>query len=268
MITELLFRCVGCGARPDAARFPYCAECVERWVPCPQVCLQCLSPACNPGNCKRPWLFREAAESAIATIGARYLLIGPGYLSLRRWKWHGGPAQDRRVLNADGGSLPDWRALGIGAVVPVPQRFARSWKLGGSPAERVARWAATRAGAPVVRALMAARRARQARLGLADRLRASLRMPLAQGAAMIRGQKVLLVDDFLTTGRTLRTAAHALHAAGASEVHAFCLGVRPPRSSERTAPRPAASPEARAGSPLPPGEPEWGRAHGTDRSRP
>ncbi len=42
-------------------------------------------------------------------------------------------------------------------------------------------------------------------------------------AAGVRGRHIVLVDDVLTTGATMRSAAEALLAAGAATVSAYCL---------------------------------------------
>lgn len=39
--------------------------------------------------------------------------------------------------------------------------------------------------------------------------------------------QVILVDDFMTSGRTIKAASQALGKAGIGRVDVFCLGVRP-----------------------------------------
>ncbi|SIS50857.1 ComF family protein [Alicyclobacillus vulcanalis] len=46
---------------------------------------------------------------------------------------------------------------------------------------------------------------------------------VAMDAGGIRGRRVLLVDDVITTGATITTCAHVLYAAGAREVHAAVI---------------------------------------------
>ena len=59
----------------------------------------------------------------------------------------------------------------------------------------------------------------------------------------VRGQRVLVIDDVVTTGSTLRSAAHALTAAGAREVHRAAVATTPALSMPRRL-APAPSPTA------------------------
>lgn len=181
-------------------------------------------------GCLRPW----ASLAPLKSLHARYLSLGFGHEILKRWKWHHGPSLDRMVLN----SVPH-AVLEIckdAWVVPVPQRLDRSIQLGGSPAEKIARWVSAQARVRSIRALAPENTVipiAQARLNKDERLGRTRAFQISQPeiSAMIFGRKLLLVDDFQTTGQTLRSAAETLVAAGAAEVHGFCLGVRPMKGS-------------------------------------
>ncbi len=72
----------------------------------------------------------------------------------------------------------------------------------------------------------------QSGLGRKDRLRnlAGAMQVAAQHAGQIQGRHVLLVDDVMTTGATLHTAALALRQAGAAKVSALVLARTPETS--------------------------------------
>jgi len=227
-----LFRCIACDdARPAVRTFPLCLNCMEALAPCPPLCPSCASPFCvqnDSGDCLRPW----ARHGSIRSFRARYLLINPGYRTLRRWKARGGIAFERKVLN------PDFQVTipGNAWIVPIPQRFVRAWRFGGSPSERIAKWISRRSGAPVVALLEPVHDPglpRQAELSAEARLQNRLRFRIRAGRILPPRTPVVLVDDFMTTGHTLRKASDLLAENGADDVHVFCLGVRPVRSEQR-----------------------------------
>jgi len=229
---SLFCRCVSCKAGMDLSTdqnsFPLCLICYQSLVTCPQLCRHCGSPLCPEyakDRCRRPWIHRPEIHS----YSSRYLLLNPGYTVLRRWKIHQGLLFDRRVLNPNTELISTWKEFGADTVIPIPQLYLRAWKMGGSRAERIARWVATLLQLPVSRILTQPPRSssekRQAELKLAERLQSPLRFSIhPQGCGNAR--RVILVDDFMTSGRTLEKAASTLKRAGIEQVHIFCLGVR------------------------------------------
>lgn len=110
----------------------------------------------------------------------------------------------------------------VDCVVPVPLHWRRKYQRGFNQAREIARYL----GPPVVEALVR-RRATRAQVELAaDRRRANVAGAFAvrRGwfrAPMIRGKKLLLIDDVSTTGATLESCACVLKECGASEVFAL-----------------------------------------------
>jgi predicted amidophosphoribosyltransferase len=211
-----LFRCSGCGeSAPE--RLPLCAVCAESLIPCPELCPVCGSPICGQGDCLRPW----APLGPLESLHAAYLFIGQGHEVLKAWKFKPGPLLDRRVLRMEGPLKERLRSLELRAIVTMPQRFERSFQLKGSPSFRIAQWVSRELDLPVMPLLRldGAPSVRQtgsaadARFGNRARFKA-VRKP---------DGPILLVDDFMTTGHTLRKAALAL---GGHGLHAFCLGLR------------------------------------------
>lgn len=231
-----LFRCPACKTTPSRASFPLCSACSDDLRPCPQICANCggFHPhaGANPdGPCPRPW--RSIAP--LAQIHASYLAIGRTHRVLKAWKRQGGWAFDQRVLRIPNSIRRNWDSI-----VPIPQSLKRSWSLGRSPAHVAAQFAARELGAPLLLCLDAPREAStQAQTPLAERL--TKKIEWRRGSARVpRSGRILLVDDWVTTGRTLRSAGQALldfagGAAGGSlglEIHAWALGLRPPRVTE------------------------------------
>ncbi|HYM09842.1 MAG TPA: ComF family protein [Bryobacterales bacterium] len=109
-------------------------------------------------------------------------------------------------------------------VTPMPLHWRRQWQRGFNQAELLARQIARRSGIPVVKSV---RRTRwtETQTGLSNRQR---RENVAGAfrvtkAGIIRGRRVLLVDDVMTTGATAGACALALKRAGAKSVALLAL---------------------------------------------
>ncbi len=120
--------------------------------------------------------------------------------------------------------LNEWK-LSVDMVVHVPAHRARLRERGFDQAALLTREVATVAGIPFASAMSRIREtAVQARA-----MDVNERAKNVQGAfevgdpAMVRCANVLLIDDVLTTGATLRAAADALRRAGAAAVWALTL---------------------------------------------
>jgi ComF family protein len=116
----------------------------------------------------------------------------------------------------------EWR------VVPVPMdRRARS-RRGFNQAESLARSLAVAWQLPLLspEALAKVRPTRpQSALGRAERLQ-NLDGAFRAVPQQVRDARMILVDDLVTTGATVRACARALRAAGAREVRVVCAGYR------------------------------------------
>ncbi|MCM2322072.1 MAG: hypothetical protein NDJ90_02305 [Oligoflexia bacterium] len=225
------FRCPCCGSGATPRTFPLCEGCARALVRAPALCPTCASPVCPQaapgGGCLRPW-----ARSGIHSYSAAYLLVNPCYRVLKRWKLTGGPLFNRTILRADDGLRESWREFNADAIVTVPQRAWRAWRMKGSPSERIARFVSAELSLPIVRALepSLARRGTRRQAELSGEDRYANPIAFAPGERLTPGARLILVDDFMTSGRTLREAAAALLSLGAGAVHVFCLGLRLTRS--------------------------------------
>lgn len=200
-------RCPGCGEPALAAKL-LCDACSGR-VPRLRagLCARCLLEGREPSGCVRhrafavfaPWLFDERAAAVVHAL--KY--------------------QDRPGLAASLGgemaaALPRaWRRPDL--VLEVPLHAARLRERGYNQSAALADALSEALGAPRLEGALRRVRATapQARLGPARR-RANLAGAFAiERPARLRGRKVLLVDDVVTTGATLDAALSALHDAGA-----------------------------------------------------
>ena len=150
---------------------------------------------------------------------------GLGRAAIHALKYGG----ERRLAEPLGRALARrWLACGApgDVLVPVPVHRDRLRERGFDQAALIAEAAGRSARAPVAPALARTRgTARQAALDRAARAgnMAGAFAIAGGGEAAVRGRWVVLVDDVMTTGATLREAALALQAAGAVAVSALTV---------------------------------------------
>ena len=180
-------------------------------------------------ECLHPW----SEPGLIQSYTAQYLLIGQCYQIFKRWKLHHGLLFDRKVLKPNLEIRERLNQFQTEAIVPIPQEFSRSWDLRGSRALRIAECLSPQTRLPVLPILLASpkspTRKRQAELSMRERLANPIRFEINEALLRTRPMptRLILVDDFLTTGHTVRQAARALKSRGVQSIHIFCLGLRP-----------------------------------------
>lgn len=120
-----------------------------------------------------------------------------------------------------------WRLRGwairspVDRVIPVPSTWWQELRRGFNPAEEIARPIATALGVPLLKLPQQWFRRPQKRLDRLQRL-GNLQRAFQLGRRPgIAGQSVLVVDDVVTTGATLKAMTRMLLQAGAGEVQ--CL---------------------------------------------
>ncbi|QKV52051.1 ComF family protein [Comamonas antarctica] len=215
--------CAICGRWPGQR---VCADCLARWAARTPRCRRCALPlaggALECGACLRT---APAFDGAWAGVEYGY----PWTLLLTQFKFQQDPGAAQALAQllgrvpgvADALQSARW-------IVPVPLSPARLRERGFNQAALLARALARLQPAPCAVGLLLERihhAPAQSGLQRAQRLRnlrGAFAVPGAQ-AARLAGQRVVLVDDIMTTGATLDAAAQALRRAGAAHICAMVV---------------------------------------------
>jgi predicted amidophosphoribosyltransferase len=121
----------------------------------------------------------------------------------------------------------------VDAVVPVPSSVLARWRRGFDPGGVLAAELATVVGRPLLPRVLRRRGlggpAAKALSATARWVRAGRYVSAERG---VRGARILLVDDVLTTGATASACSHALRAAGAESVRIAIWARTPSRAND------------------------------------
>jgi len=199
-------RCAGCGNGP----WPFCSGCSAALVALGRPwCDRCGRPSRVPvPSC------RDCPPDPVTSARAPFLFDGPARRAVHRLKFSGW-RDVAGALSAAITACDDLPPVDVITWVPLARR--RLAERGYDQARALAAGLGRRTGIPVVRLLRRARSTGpQARRGGAER-RAAMRGTF--DATRAAPERILLVDDVLTTGATAAACAQALATAGARRIH-------------------------------------------------
>ena len=184
------------------------------WLLAPPLCTACRTPVASGdvlcADCRRRLERLGPASVSVSglTVWAPLAYQGPARTVVRRLKFHGAVALAEHMAAAIAASAP--AGMLEHPLVPVPSPPARRRRRGFGHAALLAAALGRRTGLPVVHVLARGDSRRQVGRPRAERLQS----PPAFAAARSGSGTLVLVDDVVTTGATLRACAAALRAAG------------------------------------------------------
>ena len=208
--------CLLCTAHLPARRY-LCAACDAALPWLGSACTRCATPLPCAGVCGHCQQQPPRHDTAIAAL--RY--EAPVAQWVQQLKFQRALAHARLMGELLARRLPP--APAVDAIVPVPLHTNRLRGRGFNQALEIARPIATRFGLPLLIDNLVRTRATAAQTELPRaRRRANVRKAFAVRGEL-RGLRIAVVDDVMTTGSTLEGVAAALKRAGATEVHAWVL---------------------------------------------
>jgi ComF family protein len=206
----------------EVSRIPVCPKCLRDTAPLEAefFCASCRTPFQNgfpldsEGRC-------GLCRSGLRGFDAAYC-FGSYEGTLRElihlYKYSGTRTLSEPLADLLARALPLEESFD--AVTAVPLHWRRQWHRGFNQSEMLARAIARRRGIPLVKALRRARSTEtQAGLSNTERRRnVSAAFRATEGAKKLAGQRVLLIDDVMTTGSTAAACARTLKQAGVGKV--------------------------------------------------
>lgn len=209
----------------------FCEECeakLARLEARPQ-CRDCGAPlAVDDSPCQRCRGRGYRLFDEVVNVGAFADPLRP--LVHRLKFYHGWTAGE--VLAARAARLPRVRLLmrHTDVLIPVPLHGWRQITRGFNQADVIARRLGRLCGVPVRRPVVRLRRTQAQTLltNKADRMRNLSGAFAVVRPTAIRGQRVTLVDDVMTTGATLKAMARAVAGAGPLSINVFTLALADP----------------------------------------
>jgi ComF family protein len=220
--------CALCGADLERQGGALCSDCEERM---PRIqgfrCPGCGRSVAAQGLCRMCRQFGPAAAEGFAFFNyegvARQLLIDFKFNDKTGYRELFAHYMIKSVM--DGGIADE-----ISCVVPVPMHWRRKFSRGYNQSELLASWIAQALGLPLVKGVLArpvyTRAVARTSGSPKERMESALKS-FRPGRGTLAGKTVLIVDDILTSGATIRACAAILRRLGAGKVYSVVAAAVP-----------------------------------------
>ncbi len=209
-------RCVGCGARQPRETEPLCHRCVQR--------LERVEASHIEDILAR----LPEAQDALAGAFALWLFdAGATVQRVQHLLKYGNRPHIGLALGQVMGAAYHATCPPLDLILPIPLHRARLYERGYNQSAMLARGMGHALDIPVSETMLVRRQATRSQTNLSRQRRwenVAEAFTIAQPEQVV-GQRLLLIDDVLTTGATLAAAAAALRHCGATSVHAATLAL-------------------------------------------
>jgi ComF family protein len=214
-------RCVACDEVLSLPRTFFCEECALEAEEVSKIaCSRCGEPGAHPqGLCQRCTRRSPVFSRAFAPLEH----AGAVARAIQRFKYEGHPELARPLGALLVERSREFLASAPGAVVPLPLHASRYRERGFDQTALLAVEVARLGKRELRDAWLVRVRATTRQVGQSDDERAANVADAFEVSGELKGARVLLIDDVLTTGATANEAARALLGAGAVEVQVLTL---------------------------------------------
>jgi ComF family protein len=204
------YECLVCGVEGDLA----CPDCLNEFLIKYQECYRCRRPSSDSltcGDCvERSALYRAAAVVYYQDLPKDLV-----------WRLKSAGAQAAATTMAR--CMLPWLAPDIELIIPAPTASRRVRQRGYDQSRLLARQLSKLSGIPWASGLLRSGQAHQVGADKDHRLRQLETAFTAQNISLLQNARIVLVDDVITTGATIESAARTLRQAGAARVEALAF---------------------------------------------
>jgi ComF family protein len=221
-LVELIYppACIAC-AKVMSVRAPFCETCdlaVER-LPTPR-CRTCAEPGTFPGStCPRC----RGWPPPFSRAWAPFAHEGPVARAIHRFKYEDHPELAPALAELLATECRQFLSQAPGLLVALPLHDKRFRERGYDQTQLLAGALARATGREAPVGLLTRARETRRQVGLSETERAYNVAGAFTASPSLAGRDVLLLDDVLTTGATVRAAATALRVAGAIRIEVLTL---------------------------------------------
>ena len=222
--------CSGCRTKPGE----FCAACTERvaWVRHP-ICTFCGNRVRSPQIKACFACQQQTWRQQLCKVRCAVWFDGPVRRAVHALKYEGRFGVAKPLAKLMMQAAPNWRPK-ADLIVPVPLHAQRHAKRTYNQSELVAKQLSAEYGIPVAATSLLRRRNTTPQVTLkSDERVHNMKNAFHAVESIIKGRRVLLIDDVVTTGATIYASAEALQQAGATYVSAYCLA-RAERTGQHT----------------------------------